>query len=154
MHRPTLAGGVHPGRNALADADLDVSGAVHQLRLTARQPADPDGTGGCRGGDAAVGPLDVEAAAAAAEIEVGRGVADPGPSAGTRDPDRGFDLADPYRERPAVDVGAPGDVADRDLTGRDVRPQRVDAIQLDLTRCQVQVALADGAVDVDTLSRT
>jgi hypothetical protein len=60
-----------------------------------------------------------------------------------REPDSALDLADPHRERPAVDVGAPGDVADRDLTGRDVRLQRVDAIQLDPTRCHVQLALAN-----------
>ena len=34
-------------------------------------PADPNGTAGCRSGDAAVGAVDVEVAAAAAEIEVG-----------------------------------------------------------------------------------
>jgi len=33
-------------------------------------------------------------------------------------------------------------MADRDLTGRDVGLQCVDAIELDLARCQVQLALA------------
>ena len=69
VHRPSLAVDVDGGSGALADADLDVSRAVHQLRLTVCHPADPNGTAGCRGGDAAVGAVDVEVAAAAAEIE-------------------------------------------------------------------------------------
>ena len=80
-------------------------------------------------------------------------MADPGLPARTREPDSAVDLADPQRERPAVDVGAPGDVADRDLTGRDARLQRVDAVQLDLTRCQVQLALAEWAVNLNTRVR-
>jgi hypothetical protein len=56
-------------------------------------------------------------------------MADPGLPARVREFDRALDLADPHRERPAVNGGAPGDVADRGLTGRDVRLQRVDAIQ-------------------------
>jgi len=106
-------------------------------------PADPDGTAGRRGGDVAVGAVDVETTAATAELQIGRGVTDPGLPAGARDPDRALHLADPHRERPAVDVGAPRDVGDRDLTGRDVRPQRVDAIQLDPSRRHMQLALAD-----------
>jgi DNA-binding SARP family transcriptional activator len=138
---------------ALADADLDVARAVHQLRLTMCQPGDPNGTAVRRGGDAAVGAVDVEAAAATAELEVGRGVADPGPPARARNPDRALDLTDPHRERPTVHVGTPGDMADRDLTGRDVRLQCVDAVQLDLTRCHVQLALAKWAVSVNTRVR-
>src|SRR5215475_10683976 len=99
VHRPPLAVGVDGGGGALADADLDVSRAVHQLRLTVCHPADPDGTAGCRGCDAAVGAVDVEVAPAAAEIEVGRGVADRGLPAGALDPDGAPGLADPHRER-------------------------------------------------------
>ncbi|MBO0813726.1 MAG: hypothetical protein J2P30_01015 [Actinobacteria bacterium] len=90
--------------------------------------------------------VDVEVAAAAAEIEVGRGVADPGPPAGALDPDSALDLGDPYRERPTVDAGAPADVADRDLTGRDVRLQRVDAIQPAMCRWDAWAAAIRGEV--------
>ena len=62
-------------------------------------------------------------------------------------------LADPHHESPAVDVGPPGDVADRDLTGCDVRLQRVDAVQLDLTRCHVQLAPAECAVNLNARVR-
>jgi len=126
-YRPSLAVDVDAGGGALVDADLDVPRAVHQRRLTACQPADPDGTAGGRGGDVAVGPVDVEVAAAAAEVEVAVGVADPGPPARVREPHRAGDLADPHRERVTVDGGASVDVADRDVTGRDVRRQPVDA---------------------------
>jgi hypothetical protein len=44
-------------------------------------------------------------------------------------------------------------VADHDLTGRDARLQRVDAVQLDLARCQVQLALADWAVNLNARVR-
>ncbi len=81
----------------------------------------------------------------AAEVEVGRGVTDPGLPARVREPDR-TDLADPQLERRTVDGGAPGDVPDRDLTGGDVRLQGVDAIQPDLTRGQVQLARAEWAL--------
>ena len=148
VHRPSLAVGVDGGGGALADADLDVSRAVHQLRLTVGHPADPNGTAGRRGGDAAVGAVDVEVAAGAAEIEVGRGVTDPDLPARVRELDGALDLADPHRERRTVDVGGSGDVADRDLAGRDVGLQRVDAIELDLSRCHVQLALAERAVGV------
>jgi hypothetical protein len=127
---------------ALADADLDGARAVRQGRMTACQPADPDGTVARLGGDAAVGAVDVETAAAADEIEVGRGVTDPDLPARAGEPDSAPGLADPYRDGAAFDVGAPGDVADRDLTSRDVRVQRVDAVQLDPTLRHVQLALA------------
>jgi hypothetical protein len=129
MHCASLAVDVDGGGGALANADLNVSRAVHQLRLTMCHPADPNDTAGCRSGDAAVGAVDVEVAAAAAQIEVGRGVADPGVPARTREPDSSLDLADPQRERPAVDVGAPGNVADRDLTGRDARLQYLERLR-------------------------
>ena len=67
--------------------------------------------------------------------------------------DGALDLADPQRERGTVDGGAPGDVADRDLAGSDVRLQCVDAIELDLTRCHVQLALAERAVSVNARVR-
>jgi hypothetical protein len=44
-------------------------------------------------------------------------------------------------------------VADRDLTGRNARLERVDAVQLDPTRCQVQLALADWAVSLEARVR-
>jgi hypothetical protein len=44
-------------------------------------------------------------------------------------------------------------VADRDLPGRDARLQRVDAVQLDLTRCQVQLALANRPVNLNARVR-
>ena len=64
-HRTTLAVGVRPCSGALADADLDVSRAVHQLRLTVCHPADANSTAGRCGGDVAVGVVDVEVPAAA-----------------------------------------------------------------------------------------
>jgi hypothetical protein len=51
-------------------------------------------------------------------------------------------LTDPDLPAHTIDVGTPGDVADRDLAGGDVRLQGVDAIQRDPTRCHVQLALA------------
>src|SRR5262249_13314249 len=82
-----------------------------------------------------------------------RGVADPGLPARAREPDSALNLADPHRERPAVDAGASGDMTDRDLTGRDARLQRVDAVQLDLTRGPVQLAKADWAVNLNARVR-
>ena len=70
-----------------------------------------------------------------------------------REPDCALGLADPHHESPTVDVGAPGDVADRDLTGCDVRLQCIDVVQLDLTRCHVQLARAEWAVSVNTRVR-
>ena len=90
---------------------------------------------------------------AAAEIEVGRGVADPGLPTRARELDGVLDLVDPYGERRTVDGGALGDAADRDLTGRDVGLQCADAIELDPARCHVQLALAKGAVSVHTRVR-
>jgi hypothetical protein len=48
----------------------------------------------------------------------------------------------------STSAAVPGDVADRDLTGRDVRLQCIDAVQVDLARCQVQLARAERAVRV------
>ena len=145
-HRSALAVDVDIDSGARGDADLDVSCAVHQLRRTAAQSADPNGAAGCRGGDAAVGAVDVEAAAATAELKVGRGVADPDLSGRGPQPGSTLDLADPHGDRLAFDVGAPGDVDDRDLTARDVCLQGVDAIQVDAARCHVQVALTKRTV--------
>jgi hypothetical protein len=87
---------------------------------------------------------------AAGEIEVGRGVADPGLPTRARELDGVLDLADPQRERRTVDVGTLGDAADRDFPGSDVCLQCADAIELDPTRCHVQLALAKCAVSVNT----
>jgi len=148
VHRSSLAVDVDGGNGALADADLDVARGVPQLRPARGHPPDPNGAAGGLGGDMAVGAVDVEVAAGAVEIEVGRGVADPGLPARGREPDRTVDLADPQRERRSVDVGTSGDVPDRDLTGGDARRQCVDAVQLDLTRCHVQLARAQCALGV------
>ena len=124
-HRPSLAVDVDGGSGALADADLDVARAVHQLRLTAViRPI--------RMAPLAVVAVTLPSARSMSKL----------PLALLRS--RSAE-AWPIRTCPrAPSMSArPGDVADRDVTGRDVRLQRVDAIQLDPTRCHVQLALAE-----------
>jgi len=78
--------------------------------------------------------VDVETAAAVAEFDVGQGIADPDVSGRGLVRDDARDLADPHPARAALDGGGPGDVL------------RGDVVELNLSRCHVQLAVAEQAV--------